>query len=557
MEYMPTWVYTLANHIPEEEGIALDFYDTRFDKIEDVKEARVFLYSGINQDLDELLRVSAEISAKFPNSIAVIGGPICWSFNESGDLDLLKDFDHIVVGDGEEIIGDIVVGLKEGKETPSIIINTTRFKLSEAKSYYEPFVSKKLDRYHGVVIEVSRGCPFLCEFCDIRIIPDNNKTHVKSPDHLVAEIEYYIELGKTQIILACDNIIGDLPWIDEFLDKMIEMVERLGTQPNVFTWSTINLAKMPHLLKKMRLAGFHLLFIGIESFNVNTLMETAKIQNTKRALTDDIKVIQSYGFIIVAGIIFGFDTENEDCFDVALDGINESGLLSGDPHFLTALPGTPLYRRMQLSNRLRSTSDQTSSFSTGGKKYISNIKFVISKDKLIHGFLSFVERFNQRKFQLARLKSYYRNIMENDNYIPLGHGNDGFANLGDFFKSLLKDDSGFKQLYRRLYAIVRTPLIIYSIIEGLLYVVFKVKMKGKYNHYIYWVFSWSNYLMKYWNLKESDFDIDSVKKDFDLEQLIPEDYASSATEQIPVNKINSQIKATISGLRSFIDRTKQ
>ena len=54
----------------------------------------------------------------------------------------------------------------------------------------------------------------------------------------------------------------------------------------------------------MRLAGFDLLFIGIESFNQNSLIETAKVQNTKLELVTIIKEIQSYGFTIVAGLIF-------------------------------------------------------------------------------------------------------------------------------------------------------------------------------------------------------------------------------------------------------------
>ena len=67
----------------------------------------------------------------------------------------------------------------------------------------------------------------------------------------------------------------------------------------------------------MRLAGFDLLFIGIESFNQNSLIETAKVQNTKLKLVTIIKEIQSYGFTIVAGLIFGFDTDQENAKQVA------------------------------------------------------------------------------------------------------------------------------------------------------------------------------------------------------------------------------------------------
>ena len=104
---------------------------------------------------------------------------------------------------------------------------------------------------------------------------------------------------------------------------------------------------------KMRKCGFDMLFIGIESFSKNSLLETAKVQNTATDMVSVVREIQSYGFIVVAGLIFGFDSDTDASFQVTLDGLRDSALLSGDPSLLTALPGTPLYRRMKLSGRLR------------------------------------------------------------------------------------------------------------------------------------------------------------------------------------------------------------
>jgi Fe-S oxidoreductase len=210
-------------------------------------------------------------------------------------------------------------------------------------------LSKYIDHYYGAVVEVSRGCPFLCEFCDIRILPDNNKSHCKNPILIGKDVENLIKLGKKQFILACDNFIGDHIWAEKVVDELIRIQEQYDIYISIYTWVTINIYKHKRLLRKMRLAGFDLLFIGIESFNKNSLIETAKVQNTKMELISIIQEIQSYGFTIVAGLIFGFDTDRRDCFDLTLDGIRQSGLLSGDPSFLTALPGTPLYRRMHLS----------------------------------------------------------------------------------------------------------------------------------------------------------------------------------------------------------------
>ena len=554
LEFMPTWIFTLANHVPQDQGLALSFYDIRFDDINDIKSADVFMFSGINQDLEQLLTVRKLLIEKYPNAITLIGGPICWSFNESGDLYLLDEFDHIFIGDGEAKIGELLVNLSKGVSIPHVIKNQVKFDLSDSKTFYEPFLKEKFDQYYGVVIEVSRGCPFLCEFCDIRIMADNNRAHVRPVDVIINEMEYLLKNGKSQFILACDNFIGDLVWAEELTDKIIEMVDRVGIQPNLYTWLTINIAKMPRLLKKMRLAGFDLLFIGIESFNVNSLLETAKVQNTKRTLIDDIKAIQSYGFIIIAGLIFGFDTEEENLYNEALDGLCDSGLLSGDPNFLTALPGTPLYRRMKLSNRLRPTSDLSSSTSTGGAKHITNIKYLIPKQKLISGFMYFVKEYNKGKYQLKRLKIYFENIEVQKNYVPLAKSNSGFTSLGSALSILFKDKRGFMQLIKRFISFSSNPSNLYYALIGLIYVIRKTKISGRFNHYRFWLFSWSNYIMKYKDISDKDFDIESVDEDFNYEDIIPKDYASTAAEQIPQNKIDAQIKATAKGLQSFIDK---
>ena len=553
LEFMPCWAFTLAKYIPTAANFTISLFDFRFDDLEDIETADLFLFSGINQDMDQILAVRSCLKSKFPTAITIIGGPITWSFDQSSDLHLLKDFDHIFIGEGEEIIGDIVTKLSRSIDLPHVIHHPHKFDLDKAGFYHQPFIDKHLHRYYGVIIEVSRGCPFLCEFCDIRVMQDNNKTHVKQVPIIIEEMEQAIQADRSQIILACDNFIGDLTWAEELVDEIILMNRRLGKQTNIYTWLTINLAKHHRLMKKMRLAGFDLLFVGIESFNVNSLIETAKVQNTKRLLTDDIMSIQSFGFIVVAGLIFGFDTDEGDCFDLGIKGIHDSGLLSGDPNFLVALPGTPLYRRIKLAGRLRQPADEMSGNTTGGSKYTSNIKFRIPAEKLIDGFKQFTQQYVNGQYQLERLKIYFENIGDKENYIPLERGNSGFATQKDIVKILFKDKRGLAQLTRRITTFLTFHNIFYTL-QSLWYILFRVKTKGKFNQYKYWLFSWSSYIMKYKNVKDSDFDIESVGEDFNIEELIPSAYASTHREEIPLNKIKAQQKLTVAALTDLINK---
>ena len=72
----------------------------------------------------------------------------------------------------------------------------------------------------------------------------------------------------------------------------------------------------------------------------------------------------------------------------------KSGLISGDPSLLTALPGTPLFRRMKLAGRLRHNKN-----SLGGYKYCTNIRYLMPRAQMIRGYQSFVTRFCEGPYQ--------------------------------------------------------------------------------------------------------------------------------------------------------------
>jgi radical SAM superfamily enzyme YgiQ (UPF0313 family) len=104
----------------------------------------------------------------------------------------------------------------------------------------------------------------------------------------------------------------------------------------------------------MSSAAFSSVFIGIESPSEESLKETVKTQNTKRSLMESIRTVQKAGFLVHAGFIIGFDHDTEDIFDRQIEFINQSGIPIAMVGLLTALPGTPLYKRLKESGRLLS-----------------------------------------------------------------------------------------------------------------------------------------------------------------------------------------------------------
>jgi len=547
LKFSPVWAYLLASYISQNNSSSV-LFDLNNADLDSVTECDVFFYSGINQDLDAILEARRYIGVRFPKKKHFIGGPIAWSFDKAGELSKLSEFDHICIGDGEILVPQILNGLRNSFGLEKIIRIEDRFDLKKSLPMDSTLINATADHYYGAVIEVSRGCPFLCEFCDIRVMPDNNRNHCKSVETIIYELDLYRAKGISNIQLACDNFIGDLEWAKSLVSAIIEYNRKYNWSPSFYTWLTINIASYDTLMKDMRIAGFDNLFIGIESFNNNSLLETSKLQNTKVTIVNTIRKIQSYGFIVVGGLIFGFDSDEGDCFQMTLDGIAESGMLSGDASLLTALPGTPLYRRMKLSNRLREFKHDSL---LGGHKYVTNIKYLLDSTLLVNGYIKFSKTFMDGRYQYLRLANFYELISTSDLLINVKRA--GYTDINAFMKKIYKSPKLFIFHIKRMAPLIFSDRIFYLISAIFIALKYKLIKKIGFQYFIFWLFIWVNAINKYGSLKSEDFDIASIGEDFNFNDIIPEGYRELADERIPKNKINAQFKATTSQLKKVIE----
>jgi hypothetical protein len=288
-----------------------------------------------------------------------------------------------------------------------------------------------------------------------------------------------------------------------------------------------------------------MLFIGVESFSNNSLLETAKVQNSTGDMVTALREIQSYGFAVVAGLIFGFDSDTPEAFDLTLDGMAKAGLISGDPSLLTALPGTPLFRRMKLSGRLRNNKN-----SLGGYKYCTNIRYLMPREQMIAGYQRFVRRFCEGDYQYQRLKGFLDNL-DRGNYIPLG--SKGYGSLGKYVSMVFKSPRAIKMLLGRLFQMMTRPQVLMYAARGFALVLRRSRRHAHlFGVFQFWLFNWTNAMLKYEGLTATDFDIDSVPEGFDRALILPEHYTDADGEDIPLVKIAAQQRATVSQLRQTV-----
>jgi radical SAM superfamily enzyme YgiQ (UPF0313 family) len=543
--FSPLWAYTLAAHVPE--SWELEIVDCMLAKTDEIEASDIFAFSGINQDMESIRRVYDQLKAKYPDATYILGGPITWSMEKEGKLSLLSYFDHLFIMDGERTLPQFLDDFSAGRVIPKIL-RAERFPMEQCRPIRFDLYRRYASFYYGAVVEVSRGCPFLCEFCDIRVLPGNNRANNKDPALIVHEMDEHYRLGVTQFQFACDNFIGDIAWARRCVDAIIEWKESKSARISIFTWLTINLHKMPDLMERMRRAGFSILFIGIESVNRNSLLETAKVQNSK-ALGPAVLAIQSYGFIIAPGFIFGFDSDTETVFDETLAFLKENGVIGGDPSFLTALPGTPLYQRMRASGRL--VPDDTA---TVRRKISTNILYLQDSDFLVRGFLDFIRRYTSASFQLARFRNHVSHITQSHQYRTIDGV--GYGSPLEYLKLQWSNAENRKMMFRRLLFLFRSPSNVAAVLQAW-HLSRKTKRKGinldiNFN---YWVYVWTNIGLKYWGVDERHFDVKSVGPDFDMARLLPGESAPESERAPGDEKVAQQSRYTNRALRDLIDRS--
>jgi radical SAM superfamily enzyme YgiQ (UPF0313 family) len=274
----------------------------------------------------------------------VVGGPITSSNDPT-----IAEADHIVEGEGEDIIAQLCADLETDAAKP-------RYSNHEwpdvTKAPIPDFKLVKFNRYSSMVLQYSRGCPFTCEFCDIIEIY-GRRPRTKAPVQVLAELDEIHRLGyRGRVFFVDDNFIGNKKNVKVMMPYLVEWMKAHNHPFSFITEASLNLAEDEELLGLMRDAHFISVFLGIETPVAESLKETTKHQNLRGDLLSSVKLIQSYGMEVMAGFIVGFDNDPLDVFERQIQFIRDAAIPLSMVGLLNALPNTQLWRRLQAEGRL-------------------------------------------------------------------------------------------------------------------------------------------------------------------------------------------------------------
>ncbi len=274
----------------------------------------------------------------------IVGGA-----DPSSQPSLYQSADYLVLGEGETTIPMFVDDLGKGCQGGEYASSDTA---DMTQAVVPRFDLIRFNDYIHVGIQYSRGCPFNCEFCDIIELYGRTPRPKTSP-HIVRELQTLYDLGyRGHVDFVDDNFIGNKRSVKQTLLAVKEWSHHNGYPFFFSTEASINIAEDDDLLQMMKDVDFRYVFIGIETPDNALLKQMQKKQNMNKSVSEAIRKIYSYGMIVNAGFIMGFDAEHSRTAETMITCIQDSGICMAMLGMLYALPNTQLTRRLKREGRL-------------------------------------------------------------------------------------------------------------------------------------------------------------------------------------------------------------
>jgi radical SAM superfamily enzyme YgiQ (UPF0313 family) len=393
----------------------------------------------------------------------VAGGPLFTAAPED-----YADVDHLILNEAEFTLGPFLKDLALGKAKHCY---TSRDFPELDKTPIPLWKLVKMNRYHSMNLQYSRGCPFSCEFCDITTLY-GHKTRSKSAGQMINELEALYRAGwRGSVFFVDDNFLGNKKNLkDHVLPAMIDWMRKRRYPFDLATEASINLADDEHLIRQMIRAGFEGVFVGIETPDDRSLEECNKFQNRGRDLLASVKRIQQLGLRVRGGFIVGFDSDSPEIFERQIHFIQESRIVTAMVGMLNAPSGSRLYERLREEGRLGKdiTGDNTD-FST-------NIIPKMGYDKLAAGYREVLNGIYSPRAYYERVKAYlkeYKPLEKRKRGLHLRHVRYNLHYLDAPFKTLvilgIKDRARLYYWKLVIWSLFRRPLLLPMAITYLVY----------------------------------------------------------------------------------------
>jgi len=252
----------------------------------------------------------------------------------------IKHADAVCVGEAEGSWGEILADFKKDK-LKSFYRNDGYCSLKSLMTPRRDLFNQK--NYLAIDgMQTSRGCPFACDFCAVTAM-FGHEHRLRPVEDVLKEIE---TLKHNHIFFYDDNIVGSPKYSKDFLSALIPYKKHWIGQ------ASTTVIRDPELLKLLEKSGCKGLFVGFESLSAENLKKSLKKHNNPEKFKEVSKKLHDHGIAISGAFVFGLDDDDKSVFEKTLEFAMDAELDIAQFNWLTPYPGTPMYDRMRVENRM-------------------------------------------------------------------------------------------------------------------------------------------------------------------------------------------------------------
>ncbi len=248
--------------------------------------------------------------------------------------------DAVVIGEAEEIWPRLIEDLKRGELKP--LYKMEGYPKLDMMPPQRRDLLKQGAYMTTNCVQTTRGCPFDCEFCSVTIFCGNT-FRLRPIEEVVKEVE---GIKGDFVAFVDDNIAGNKDYAKKLFKALIPLKKKWGSQ------CSLTMARDPELMDLAEKSGCVAMFIGIETLSEENLASANKSINRVKEYEKQIAIFHDHGMMVNAGMIFGFDYDDESVFERTVDFLIQNRVELVLFSILTPLPGTALHARLESEGRI-------------------------------------------------------------------------------------------------------------------------------------------------------------------------------------------------------------
>jgi len=257
----------------------------------------------------------------------------------------VQRMDAVVTGEAERIWGQVLEDLRQG--TLKRVYSGTQADMAEVPPARNDLLASG---YAFGAIQTTRGCPLNCSFCSVPAF--NGKHYRYRPvEHVVREFK---TIREKRVLIVDDNLVGTRSDHVERAKDLFRSMIRADLGKKWMCQVTINMADDEELLRLAAQAGCFGVFIGFESPTLEGLVEVGKRFNALRGrdFQASVRRIQRHKILVMGSFIMGLDADQRSIGRQIAEAARRYGVDVLSVLFLTPLPGTGLWSKMEAEGRI-------------------------------------------------------------------------------------------------------------------------------------------------------------------------------------------------------------